>query len=644
MGWKVRGKRSGAASGKKAAWMWVLVHRKKVAPVLISAMLVIAGLTVYYSFPTGPTGDSGNGGDGINDGFGVYQFSLGWDELRTNEGGISVTWDDLSQEDKDFLNQVQEAAFWFFWNEANPTTGLIRDRSRSGVPSSIASVGFGLSAIVIAENRGWITYEQAYNRVLTTLNSFYDDPNDPNDFVVQGSHGFFYHWVDMQTGTRAWNSEISLIDTSLLIAGVLHAGQHFKGTEIETLADAIYRAVEWDWLLSGGLLKATPEGGVKIGYDEYILSYVLALGSPTHPIPASSWDAMASGYNWSDYGGVKFLTPAGGTDFLAYLYQFPAAWIDFREKHDGYANYWQNAIAALKANRKFCLEESANNGWVPLWGFTANDGKYGYLGYRDDFDGTVAPSAVAAAIPFIPEYAIDMLKTMYADYYSQVWKEYGLVNAFNVSQNWYDPDYVGIDQGNMVMLMEDFRSGLVWNEFMQIPYVINGLNKAGFVDGFHTDSRGFIRDWLVIGPFGSNEEEAFQTDYIGEITISVSPKAGDVAGGRTWEEYHSAFGHSTSNFIDLYRAFQPNENVGAYAFVTVVSDSYRGVKLKVGSDDAIKVWINNELVHSNHVARGAKEDQDVRIVTLQAGTNKVLVKVTNTYGGWGFYLRFTDSA
>ncbi|HDI12993.1 MAG TPA: hypothetical protein ENF64_02640, partial [Hadesarchaea archaeon] len=418
----------------------------------------------------------------------------------------------------------------------------------------------------------------------------------------------------------------------------------FKGTQIESIADELYRAVEWDWLLSSNnLLKATPNGPEKRGYDEYILAYILALGSPTHPIPESSWDSMAIGYKWSDYGGVKFLSPAGSTDFLAYLYQFPAAWIDFREKHDEYANYWQNGIAALEANRRFCLEQSANNGWAPLWGFTANDGKNGYLGYRDTFDGTVAPSAVAASIPFIPEYAIDMLKTMYDNYHTNIWGEYGFVNAFNPNEGWYDADYIGIDQGNMVLLIEDFRSGLVWEEFMQVSYVVDGLNKAGFVDGFHTDPEGFIRDWLVIGPFGSSEDDAFQTDFIGENSITTPPKAGDVVGSRIWKEYHSAFGHPTSNFVDLYRVFEPNENVGAYAFVTVVSDNSRVVNLRVGSDDGIKVWVNNELVHSNHVARAAGEDQDlIENVLLNPGSNKVLVKVTNISGGWGFYLRFTD--
>lgn len=387
-----------------------------------------------------------------------------------------LTWDDLSEDDQNFLDKVQQAAFWYFWNETNPKTGIVQNRASNPKLGDIAAVGLALSAICIAESHGWITYEEAYDRVLTTLRSF--NPENP---LVEGTHGFFYHWVDRDTGKRLDNAEISLIDNGLLIAGVLHAGQHFKGTDIETLADKIYRAAEWDWLLlDNGLMKITGEieQGVK-GYSEYILSYILALGSPTHPIPERSWDAWASGYQWVEYKGFKFLSP--GPYFNAYLYQFPACWIDFRNKHDKYANYWLNAAAALKANRQFCLDASASAGWPPLWGWTACDGKNGYLMWGTPFDGTVAPSAVAASIPFIPEDAIPMLKKMYEDYGEKVWGKYGFVNSFNVAQNWYDNDYIGIDQGNIVLSIENFRTGMVWREFMEIPYVKEGMRKAGFV-------------------------------------------------------------------------------------------------------------------------------------------------------------------
>jgi hypothetical protein len=396
--------------------------------------------------------------------------------MKNNEKGLTPAWKGLQEDEKAFLDRVQESAFWYFWNETDPDTGLVQDRATNTEVSSIAAVGFGLSAICVAETRGWITYDQAYERVLKTLKSF--DPDSP---LVEGERGFFYHWVDAKTGERAWESEISLIDTAILTAGALHAGQHFKGTEIEPLAGRIYGAVEWDWMMSGDLLTVVPGGEPWDGYDEYILAYLLALGSPTHPIPERSWDAMASAYEWYSYGGVEFLTPDGGNTMLAYLYQFPLCWIDLRYVHDRYADYWQNAVAALKANRKFCLDEAAEKGWPELWGWTACDGKEGYLGYRGVFDDTVAPSAVAASIALIPEQAIPMLEHMYEEYGDRIWREYGFTNAFNPAQNWYDEDYIGIDQGNIVLMLEAFRSESVWDEFMRVPYVTTGLNKAGFV-------------------------------------------------------------------------------------------------------------------------------------------------------------------
>lgn len=565
-------------------------------------------------------------------------LSLGWKNIRTNEGGISTTWSNLTENEKELLKDIQKNSFDYFWNEANPETGLVPDRLTESGVSSIASVGFALSSICIAEERGWVGYEDAYDRVLTTLNSFYDDPNDPNDLVVEGSHGFFRHWVNIETGERKWNSEISLIDTSLLMAGVLHAGQHFEGTEIETLADELYRAVEWDWMQTDSTMKTWT------GYNEYILSYILALGSPTHPISADGWDGYASGYGWTSYTGSKFLTVGGSFVPQAYLYQFPACWIDFRNKQDEYANYYQNAMRALKANRNYCLDKNEEKGFADnLWGWTACDGKSGYRGYGKPYNGTVSPSAVAASVPFIPNKAIDALQYMYDEYSSEAWGQYGFVNSFNPTEDWYDEDYIGIDKGNTVLLLEDFRSGQVWNEFMEIPYIQNALNKAGFKEGFRIDDRGFIRDWLIVGPFGDNYVKSYETNYIGENSIGT-PQAGDKANGKTWKEHHSPIGPSSANLIDLYRIFDSRKGKSAYAYTNLVSEESKTVDLRVGSDDSIKVWINNELVHSKKAERGAREDQDIiEEVQLDAGSNKILVKVSNEVGGWGFYLRFTKS-
>ena len=405
---------------------------------------------------------------------------------------VAITWDDLSQDDQEFLDMVERKAFEFFWYEVNESNGLIANRANvSGGPSntcSIASVGFGLSAICVADERGWITHTEAYDRVLTTLKSFHDNSaNDPDDFYVSGSHGLFRHFVNMDTG-QGGASEISLIDTALLIAGVIHAGQHFKGTEVETLADEIYRAVEWDWMQIGDLLKGTDDATVGWrGYDEYILAYFLAIGSPTHPPTASVWDGYCSTYRrvvgWPDgYTGDPFLTPGGQRRPLAYLYQFPACWIDFRWKEDDYAYYWQEFTNALTANRQHCINENPKYGYPDqLWGWTACDGPDGYQGYGSPYNGTVSPSAVATSTLFDLETALTDLKYMYNNY-PNCWREdeYGFVNSFNPYQNWYARGYVGIDQGNLCLIIEGARSGQVWKEFMQNPYMQNALDIAGF--------------------------------------------------------------------------------------------------------------------------------------------------------------------
>jgi len=551
-----------------------------------------------------------------------------------------LSWENLDEEEQRFLDEVQRRSFLYFWEKSHPYTGLVYDRASNPEVSSIAATGFGLSAICVAERQGWISRDEARERVLKILRNF--DPKNPR---VEGKNGFFYHFVNSGTGRRVWMSEVSLVDTAILVAGALHAGQHFGG-EVQYLADRIYRAVQWDWmLLQNGCLSMgwTPETGFlgrASGYSEYILAYILALGSPTHPIPAQSWATWASTYSFYSYGGMRFLT-AGGRTMLAYLYQFPACWLDFRNIHDGYANYWQEGIKALRANREFCLEESVAKGWPEVWGWTACDGPEGYLGFRDTFDGTVSPSAVAASIPYIPEPAISDLVSFYRTWGDRIWGSYGFVNAFNPALGWFDEDYIGIDQGNTVLMIEAFRSGSVWREFMRISYVKNGMKKAGFVEGMHPDSNGFIKNWIVIGPFGASELDAFTTDFVGENSLTYW-RAGMEVGGKVWQEYNAPYGDPGSRFVDLWQIFRKDET-GAYAFTVILSPAEKTVELGVGSDDSVKVWLNGSLVLENHVARSALPDQDITTVKLESGKNTLLVKVCNKTGGWGFYLRIVEN-
>ena len=407
------------------------------------------------------------------------------DDLPVN----SAKWSKLTKKDQKFLDMVERKAFEFFWDGFDPVTGLIGDASSESRRSSIASVGFGLSAYCIADARGWENHQEVYKRVLTILNSFYKDTSKENDFCVEGTHGFFYHFVNMDTGKRFGKSEVSTIDTAILMAGILNVLEHFKGTEIEDLARKIYLTAEWDWFLQkdGGVAGSwSPEKGISgefKGYNEYILVYLLGLGSPTHPAPESSWDVWASTFKWiKPYEGIdSFLTGGGRMKPLAYLYQFPACWYDFRGKKDKYADYWGNGVNALKANKRFSNEWGSAHGYPDeMWGWTACAGKNRYLGFSAPFDGTIAPSAVAASIPFIPEMAIPSLKYMYQKYSDKIWGKYGFVDSFNPSQEWYDDGFLGIDKGNEVLMLENFRSGFIWQEFMKNPYVMEGMKKAKF--------------------------------------------------------------------------------------------------------------------------------------------------------------------
>ncbi len=404
-------------------------------------------------------------------------------------GTYTATWDALNGNDKQLIDKTEKAAFGFFWDGTDPNTGLGDASSISSHRVSIASEGFALSAICIADTRGWISPQAAYQRVLLILNSFYKDSSNANDFCVQGHNGLFYHFINNETGQRFGNSEVSTIDSGILMAGVLQCMEHFKGTTVDTLARKIYLNADWTSFLrsDGGIAGSwSPEKGISgefTGYNEYILTYLLALGSPTHPIPASSWATWASTYQWiNPYGTGSFLVHGGTMRPEAYLYQFPACWIDFKGKEDGYADYWQNAINALTANRQYCLDWAKQNNYPDtlLWGWTACAGQSGYLGFGAPYNGTVAPSAVAASLPFVPNLALPTLRYMYEKYSDKIWGEYGFTDSFNPAQNWYDTGYISIDEGNIVLMLENFRSGGVWNEFMKIPYIQTALQKAGF--------------------------------------------------------------------------------------------------------------------------------------------------------------------
>ena len=403
----------------------------------------------------------------------------------------------VKNDDEAFLDFVQRATFDYFWQEANPANGLVKDRSRPNAVASIAAVGFGLSALTVGIDRGWITREEGRDRVHTTLTFFWNAPQSQATDAT-GYKGFFYHFLDMNTGRRAWTSELSTIDTALLMGGVLHMREYFTADDpveesIRTLADAIYERVEWDWAqarppaISHGW---RPESGFIafdwIGYNEAMLLYLLALGSPTHPVEPAAWTAWTSGYDWEthyDFSFVRF-PPLFG-------HQYSHVWIDFRGIQDAYMrakgiDYFENSRRATLAQRAYHIANP--NGWPNYgrdeWGLTASDIPGGYRARgappAQNDDGTLAPTAPGGSIVFTPEESIAALRHMYSTYPDQLWGPYGFRDAYNIAENWFASDYLGIDQGPILLMIENYRTEAVWERFMEHEAVQHGLERAGF--------------------------------------------------------------------------------------------------------------------------------------------------------------------
>lgn len=381
--------------------------------------------------------------------------------------------------DENFLDKLEYDSILYFIRESNPANGLIKDSSRPGSPCSTAVVGFGLTAICIGESRGWIAKDDAYYLVLKILKTFRD--------TVPNEKGFFYHFLDMRTAQRTWNSEISSIDTALFLAGALFAGEYYKGSEVETIAKELYERVEWPWMLNRRSILCMgwkPEDGFLWyywdSYSEAMILYALAIGSPTHPIPAECW------FEWKrpvdSYKDYKAIYCSTGSIFT---YQYSHAWIDFRELYEGDINYFSNSTNAVKANRQFCIDNSGTHKAYgeDSWGLSACLGPDGYKGYgarpgEAFHDGTIPPYGIAGSMPFDPVTSLKSLNKLYADHKKFLYGKYGFKDAFNLDKNWWAEEYLGLDVGITVLMIENYRSALVWNKFMMIPAIKNWISKC----------------------------------------------------------------------------------------------------------------------------------------------------------------------
>lgn len=392
----------------------------------------------------------------------------------------------LAPEDDAFLNELEHANFLYFWEQASPETGLVRDRANVRTPdernsiSSIAATGFGLTALSIAHQRGFLTYVPARDRVLATLGFLWNK--------LPNHRGFYFHFADMNTGERLWDSEVSSVDTAILLCGVLTCRAHFRHAEITRLAARIFERVEWSWLSEDTLLLPhgwRPETGFLPTrwdyYSELMMMYLLGMGAATHPLRPEAWDA------WKrmvfEYDGIRYI----GSFAPLFVHQYSQAWFDFRGKRDKYADYFQNSRLATDVHRRFCLELASQfpDYSDDLWGITASDSQSGYQAWggppaTGPIDGTVVPSAAGGSLPFQPSACLRVLKTMRNKYGDGAWCRYGFVNAFNPLKSWYDTDVIGIDTGITMLMAENLRSGFVWETFMRNAEAVRGMQKAGF--------------------------------------------------------------------------------------------------------------------------------------------------------------------
>ncbi len=433
--------------------------------------------------------------------------------------------------DEELLEKIQKSAFEYFKKESNSRTGLVRDSANNFgtiTPSgwaSVAATGFGLTAYGIAAERNWMTRPEARERVLTTLRFF--------SHQAENEHGFYYHFLDPETGRRSGKSELSPIDTALFLAGALFSAEYFDDSVIREEVQTIYQRIDWPWMLNGGKTFAmawSPEQGFSKNrwahFDESLLLYFLAAGSPTHPITRESWQTVIK--TVGSYHGHRLIQMPP-----LFTHQYPHLWIDFRNRHDETADYFQNSVQATLANRQFAIDQSGKflSYGENSWGLTASNGPFGYKAYGappgwSTSDGTVAPTACGTSIMFTPEYSLACLRHFYETEQDSLWGTYGFSDAFNLDKKWFDDRVIGIDQGALLIGIENHRSELVWktmgkSEAVQRAFQILGFEKgtrelawpdapsyeASYLfGGIQVD--GYLRDWPNHAPLHLDSHQA----------------------------------------------------------------------------------------------------------------------------------------
>lgn len=425
------------------------------------------------------------------------------------------------------LEKLQQLTFRYFLEQTNGDTGLVADSTKTGSPSSIAAVGLGLTTYVVGAERGFLSREDAVARTRTTLRFFASAPHGP-EATATGHRGFYYHFLDMSSGRRVWNCELSTIDSTYLLAGALVAATYFDRDdpgerEIRSLADGLYRRADWQWArndqptISHGW---TPEKGfIRFrwqGYNEGLIAYILGLGSPTYPLGMESYPAWTRTYRWKRLYGIGFLY-AGPL----FIHQLPQVWLDLRGIRDEPMrqkglDYFENSRRATLIQQRYAIRNPKRlTGYGEhVWGITASDGPgparrrikgvtRRFLAYAaravpyGPDDGTIAPWAVAASLPFAPEIVRPTLNRI-DELYPSLTSKYGFkcsvnptfIDRSNPSGAWVSQGYFGLDQGPIVMMIENYRSELIWRLLRRCPYIVRGLQRAGFTGGWLEERTG----------------------------------------------------------------------------------------------------------------------------------------------------------
>ena len=468
---------------------------------------------------------------------------------------MSVTYSQSLPPGESELETLQRESFNYFIHEANPRNGLVIDRTAKNWPASIAATGLALTAYPVGVEREYWTRRAAVERTLTTLRFFWNSPQGTEPDAT-GYKGFFYHFLDMKTGRRAWDCELSTIDSAILLAGALTAGVYFNAntpeeTEIRLLADALYHRADWVWAQNGGVTVThgwRPESGFINyrwqGYDEALLLYVLGLASPTHPLPQESYDAWLSTYQWEKSYGYEFLY-AGPL----FIHQLSHVWIDFKGIQDAFMrekgiDYFENSRRATYIQQQYAIENPCKFAGYGehCWGITASEGPgphtlkldgversfFDYLGrgvpYGPD-DGTLAPWAVVASLPFAPEIVLPAIQFCIHQLKLKEANAYGFKAAFNPTHPseppkpmgwWVSPWHYGLNIGPTVLMIENYRSGILWRLMRDCPYIESGLRRAGFTGGWLAetaervglDGHAETRETFPVVDFGNIEGAA----------------------------------------------------------------------------------------------------------------------------------------